>query len=377
MPTLVISGPSGCGKSTLADTLSVCMRAEGYSITVIHQDSYFLGPKPTSYWTQPNKEHPGVVDMSGLRAAVADAHRSTSSSASLVLVEGFLLLQDAEIMAMVDGVLFLHASLEVCVARRLARSPRTPHESEGLLRYYHQCVWPGYQSQTVSEIVRLRTSLGEGRCSALVELDAGAGVDAVAQQAVGALPSLVPGDARASMARAASSAAAARSPALCALLEAGEWPRLAAEMRGAIAAMHGAPEKRRSVGLSLASPAARALAKAAGTAAAPLDSAALDALGALCRALQRACAGDHPHGGAVRRSVADGALLRALTRLVAGLALRSPAELPRVVAPVMSRPAAPGVGRRAGKAGRRKPERAKSAVVDFASAAAELAATIS
>ena len=41
------------------------------------------------------------------------------------------------------------------MARRLARSPRTPHESEGLLRYYHQCVWPGYQSQAVPALERL------------------------------------------------------------------------------------------------------------------------------------------------------------------------------------------------------------------------------
>ena len=72
-PCIALSGPSGIGKSTLANELQACLAQNGVTVTVIHQDTYFHGKKPASYWTQAPKESPDTIDMAALRAAAAAA----------------------------------------------------------------------------------------------------------------------------------------------------------------------------------------------------------------------------------------------------------------------------------------------------------------
>ena len=127
---------------------------------MIGQDAYFIGPKPQSYWTQAPKESPDTVEMPALRTAVRAA--SEDAATDVVLVEGFLLLQDAPIMSCVDAVLFLTSDPTTCLARRLARSVRTPHESEGLRVYYKKHVWPGYLKHTQPAIAALREAVAAG-----------------------------------------------------------------------------------------------------------------------------------------------------------------------------------------------------------------------
>ena len=257
---LALSGPSGSGKSTLAEVLRCVLEAEGWRVTIVHGDSHFLGPKPESYWTQENKDHPGAIDLPTLRAKIGRA-RDACGDSELVVVEGFMLLQDAEIMALVDGVLFLRSDKERCLGRRLARSVRTAHEAEGLVQYYHRCVWPGYLQYTAPALERLRAASAEagaersaegsgaeggGARPPLREVDGNAAVAGVAAAAVAALPALFP-----SLTAAAAAAAAAATPAACALTLASDWAALATVLPAAISLTKGNAEARRSLGLAL------------------------------------------------------------------------------------------------------------------------------
>ena len=189
MRVLAISGPSGCGKSTLAIALQHVLRAEGWNVTLLHADSYFVGPKPESYWTQENKDHPGAINLVAVRTDVAASRENLESRKSLVILEGFMILQDSPIMEHVDAVLFLSAPPEICLQRRLNRSERTAHEREGLKHYYAKCVMPGYLNYTEPALERLRQSAGIEGATPLRELDATMPVWSVAEDAIAALRS--------------------------------------------------------------------------------------------------------------------------------------------------------------------------------------------
>ena len=120
--TIALSGPSGSGKSTLARELQSALTVQGCAVRVIGQDTFFSTPKPATYWGCENKETPAAVDMLRLRNAITEVRAELAAAKparpALLIVEGFLLLQDEQIMADVDGVLFTFAPKEVCLARR-------------------------------------------------------------------------------------------------------------------------------------------------------------------------------------------------------------------------------------------------------------------
>lgn len=188
---LVISGPSGTGKSTITQEMLKRAASAGISTSAIHQDSYFIGPKPDSYWTQAPKESPDTVDMPALRAAIAAAIADETNE--LLMVEGFLLLQDEPIMAKVDAVMFLTCDQETCLGRRLSRSKRTAHESEGLKVYYAQHVWPGFLAHTKPALDALRAAAATSvsGCPRLSEIDSTDDFDRVLSNALSALPRLL------------------------------------------------------------------------------------------------------------------------------------------------------------------------------------------
>ena len=191
MVVLAISGPSGTGKSTLASVLRCCLATEGMSVAVVGQDAFFIGPKPSSYWTQAPKESPDTLEMPAVRTAVRAA--SEDAATDVVLVEGFLLLQDEPIMSCVDAVIFLTSDPSTCLARRLARSVRTPHESEGLRVYFKKHVWPGYLKHTQPAIEALREAVAAGVPGKprLCELDGTQSLEVVTAAALAALPGLL------------------------------------------------------------------------------------------------------------------------------------------------------------------------------------------
>ena len=196
MPTkvLALSGPSGSGKSTLAALLKCVVEAEGWSVTLLHGDDYFLGPKMASYWTDENKDHPDAIDLPAVRSKLSRARQQAGDGAAsaLIIIEGFMVLQDSELMSLVDAALFLTVGPQTCLARRLARSVRTPRENEGLVHYFHRCVWPGYLQYTVPALAQLREASERASGPPLREVDGTAPVERVAADAVNALARLFP-----------------------------------------------------------------------------------------------------------------------------------------------------------------------------------------
>lgn len=159
MPLLVVavSGPSGSGKSTLAGLLEGCVG--GLDVRALHQDDFFIGPKASTYWNCEDKDHPGAVDMERLRLAVRaarDEAADPTSECRLVLLEGFMLLQDEPILELCDVVIFIDAPRNVCLGRRVRRSVRTPREDEGCRHYYETVAWPGYLRYTEPALEALR-----------------------------------------------------------------------------------------------------------------------------------------------------------------------------------------------------------------------------
>ena len=108
----------------------------------------------------------------------------------LLLLEGFLLLQDAPIMAAVDGLVFLDASKEASLARRLGRSQRTAHEDEGCRVYYRDVVWPGYHKYTLAALRELRAAAAPHPTYRFLGGDGSA--EEARLGALGALATLVP-----------------------------------------------------------------------------------------------------------------------------------------------------------------------------------------
>lgn len=156
---VALAGPSGSGKSTLAVTLAAALRHEGVRVTLLHQDSYFRLPKPASYWsTPPEHDTPAAVDMERLAEDVRAAGRPPpepdeaargAEQLQIVLVEGFLLLQDEPLLSLFDSALFLRVDREACLRRRLQRSTRSESEQEGCRRYFLDVVWPTYERITL------------------------------------------------------------------------------------------------------------------------------------------------------------------------------------------------------------------------------------
>eukprot|EP00966_Prymnesium_polylepis_P033011 767895-Prymnesium_polylepis.1 len=84
--------------------------------------------------------------MAALQLAIKRAREGVKvgwgQSPTLLIVEGFLLLQEPAIVGAADAVVYVSAPGEVCLSRRLTRSRRTPHENEGCEAYWHEHVWP-------------------------------------------------------------------------------------------------------------------------------------------------------------------------------------------------------------------------------------------
>jgi uridine kinase len=304
-PLLVVSGPSGCGKSTLAEALRAALAATSFDATVIllQQDRYFTTPRPASYWDMENKDTPDAVDMAAIRR---DVRAAVASDATLCILEGFLLLHDDELMAAADGVLFLRASLDACLGRRLARSERSAHEAEGCKQYYHRTVWPEYERWTAPALERLLAADAAKVRVLDAELPPPAVFDA-ALAALDALPLPLPAHtgAHAPLCLALSMCAQSRGAAA-------PWADLAAALKGG---GFGSPPKAALVS-AVGALAGRALDSAAGGAIAQRRAAAAEATTALLRLLRNGCA----HGETVQLALLErGAILPPLRRLLDGV----------------------------------------------------------
>jgi uridine kinase len=133
-----IGGGSASGKSTLAAELGDRLPAR--RVHVINQDRSFWptaqlpkhgSPDGSREW--PDYNHPDSVNWPDLRARVSAAR---ADDYDVVIVEGTLVLHDAELREWMDLMLFVEAAADERIVRRIRRNLAAGHSLDGICDYY-------------------------------------------------------------------------------------------------------------------------------------------------------------------------------------------------------------------------------------------------
>ncbi|WP_340202509.1 uridine kinase [Ascidiimonas sp. W6] len=166
-----IAGGTGCGKTTVVNQIINELPEE--EVGVISQDSYYKETSHLSYAerTKINFDHPRAIDFDLLRAHLTQLkkgdpipqpvysfvkHNRTTDTIlthprKVMIVEGILILSNAEIRNMFDIKIFVHADSDERLIRRIKRdiTERGRDIEEVLTRYqttlkpmHHQFIEP-------------------------------------------------------------------------------------------------------------------------------------------------------------------------------------------------------------------------------------------
>ena len=145
---VAVIGASGSGKTRLVKTLV----SSSARFTVLRVDDYYRELDHLDFASRDrvNFDHPDAieferlaVDLTALRAGKAiaapiyDFSRHTRASATrtvnsadIIVLEGVLAMADLATRALVDYLVFVNSSLDVCLARRVARDATERGRSE-------------------------------------------------------------------------------------------------------------------------------------------------------------------------------------------------------------------------------------------------------
>lgn len=162
MPFIVaVAGASGSGKSTFAEQLKNYLELHGgcrnsdkcpnsdsctnkaARVCVVPADRYFKNPLPTMVSpadgeTYPDWNSPESVDMESLHSEIT--HLRDSAQADYVIVEGVTILCDEKIRAAADVRVFIDASIEMRIFRRIKRNVETKKQTIDFIGgYYLKC----------------------------------------------------------------------------------------------------------------------------------------------------------------------------------------------------------------------------------------------
>jgi len=139
MPVYVIGigGGSAAGKSAIAEELQ--RRLAPLTVQVINQDRYFrqgddlpTHPAPNGrIWRDHN--HPDSFDFARLRD---DVRRAREDEAGVLVVEGILVLHDAELRGLMDLKLFVEADADERIVRRIRRNVGWGYDLDGVCDFY-------------------------------------------------------------------------------------------------------------------------------------------------------------------------------------------------------------------------------------------------
>jgi uridine kinase len=140
MPAFVIGigGGSAAGKTAVARELQRLLRP--LRVEVINQDRFFrtrgklprhVSPDGRRTWDDHN--HPDSFDFPALRGAVEQAREG---EAEVVIVEGILVLHDAELRGLMDVKLFVDAEADERIVRRIRRNVGWGWELDGICDFY-------------------------------------------------------------------------------------------------------------------------------------------------------------------------------------------------------------------------------------------------
>ena len=146
---VAVIGASGSGKTRLVSTL---VSSSSARFTVLRVDDYYRELDHLDFASRDrvNFDHPDAieferlaVDLTALRsgkaiaAPIYDFSRHTRASATrtvnsadIIVLEGVLAMADLATRALVDYLVFVNSSLDICLARRIARDATERGRSE-------------------------------------------------------------------------------------------------------------------------------------------------------------------------------------------------------------------------------------------------------
>ena len=159
-----ISGATCSGKTTIARRLHEALPGS----RLLSQDDYFLPESDPRHRLAPGLSHFNwdtltALDMDRMLSDIA-AFTETSPPGILIL-EGFLVLNDARVRGLCDARVFVTLDRETCWERRKLRV----YEPPDVPGYFEACVWPMYQEHEAT----LRREAG----AEVVLLDGRRGID--------------------------------------------------------------------------------------------------------------------------------------------------------------------------------------------------------
>ena len=133
-----IGGGSAAGKSVVGEELR--MRLAPLDVSVINQDRYFLKadrlPRhadPSGQRSWPDHNHPGSFDFPRLRRDVLKAREGDTD---VIIVEGILVLHEAELRELMDLKLFVAADADERIVRRIRRNVGWGYDLDEICDFY-------------------------------------------------------------------------------------------------------------------------------------------------------------------------------------------------------------------------------------------------
>lgn len=164
---IAISGGSGSGKSLFTQTLIAEILDEGMDIRVLCEDHYYRDQTHLSMEerVQTNYDHPNAFEHELLRKHLVElkagnnidypqycfkthtrlTQTQTITPASVIIVEGIMLLASPELLSYFDIKVFIDTPLDICLLRRIKRDINERGRSlQSISEQYETTVKPMY-----------------------------------------------------------------------------------------------------------------------------------------------------------------------------------------------------------------------------------------
>lgn len=136
-----IAGGAGSGKTTLSEFLRE--RLDGYKVKVIHMDKYYKKVRPFAIAPFSGKRyedfnHPDAVDIDRVWADWQQAIQG--GEADVIVVEGFLLFQFAQLRDSLDLKVYVDCRADERLLRRIAKFTAWGYAHEDIVAEYMELV---------------------------------------------------------------------------------------------------------------------------------------------------------------------------------------------------------------------------------------------
>lgn len=164
MKVIIVTGASGGGKTTLCELLH--RHLPNHQVRVISADWCYRDPAAGEDPTTRNYDHPAAFDYDTLCEGILSlragqpynfpvydykVHRrdpvlhNRVEPGDVIVVEGILLLYTQKLREIADFAVYVHADLDICLARRILRDTRTRGRTvESVIEQYFKHVRPAY-----------------------------------------------------------------------------------------------------------------------------------------------------------------------------------------------------------------------------------------